>query len=81
MLHIVGDQQIFEIEYSNAAGKVNLLDKIKIDTDKESLTQAKYKCFSYLNNQGYELVTSNSFSIELSRSDFAVKYEYVFKLK
>ncbi|MCW3124761.1 MAG: hypothetical protein JWO03_419 [Bacteroidetes bacterium] len=79
LLHIVDDEDMYMVQYNNASKEVSLWDTLKIDRDKESLSQAKIKCFQYLNKMGYELVSSSSYPFKISHKEDEVKYEYVFR--
>ncbi len=79
LLHIVDEEDMYMVQFNNAAKEVSLWDTLHIDRDKESLNQAKVKCFQYLNKLGYELVGSNAFTIKIAAREEEVKYEYVFK--
>ena len=72
---------ILTVEYSNGF-KEDLLQKIQPSkSDFTSHHQLEFRCFEYMNANGYELVSSNFY---LNRGYVGIEYrhiEYVFKRK
>ena len=77
-LHSEHNDIYYTVEYSSTRFEIDLRDTLKIDNSKENSTESRFKCFKYLNTQGFELVTSDCYPYHDFRSP-NLKYEYVFK--
>ena len=66
------------LQYSNSGMEIMLKDTLKLGNENVNFTEARFKCFQYLNHQGYELVTSTCYAFNASIG-LKKKYEYVFK--
>jgi hypothetical protein len=66
------------VQYSNTGKEIMLKDTLKLDDEKVNFTEARFRCFIYMNRQGYELATSTCYAYSASVG-IKKKYEYVFK--
>jgi len=62
MLRANDEEDSYVVQYSNSADKVHLEDVLRLPGPSETFTftQARFICFKYLNDNGYELVAGSS---------------------
>ena len=73
-----GNNPSYFVQYSYREGNY-FKGHSKLDNENVNFAEARFKCFHYLNFQGYELVTSTCYPYQVAFNGLKKRYEYIFK--